>query len=998
MIIIKSGEKQIYNPKNPNLEILNPKLILEDNAAGQLSFKIYEKNNKNYAEIKKLFPMVSVLRDGKTIFKGRIISDKKDFYNGKTVEVEGKLAFLNDSMQEPFEFSGAPAELFKMIIENHNSQVLEWQKFKVGKVTVADNNDYIVRSSEYMMNTWEALKDKCFKSSIGGHIQIRYEEDGDYIDWLDDYEKISSQSIAFAKNMIDLSVEVNALDTYTAIRPIGATVDGKKIDISSVNYGKKYIVNEEMAEKYGIIYAPELESTWSDVTIPENLLKKAKEKLFGTFVKLNETYEINAVDLNLTDENVEALNICEYVNVSSTPHGISGKYLLNKAELYLAEPQESRFYLGATKKVLSDTMNSGKTANVEVPKNVSELENDSNYTNTEEVAQIVAEAIENIQGGLDGEDGKSAYEIAVANGFEGSEIEWLESLKGTDGKDGADGKDGEDGKDGTNGKDGANGSDGLNGADGKDGKSAYEIAQANGFEGSETEWLASLKGKDATADLSLIENELEAQRKIVGGSVSGGLTNVEYTTQDVVDEEFMLIEMLNTHGNLVSALKDLSSKIANIFSSLKNYFASKNGSNAEGTWGIGISGNAATATKWATARNINGMSVQGDANRVNYGTCSTAAATAAKTVACTGFALVTGAEITVKFTVTNTAANPTLNVNSTGAKAIYYRGSAITSSYLAANRTYTFRYNGTQYELVGDINTNTDTKVNATLATTTKAYLLGTSTTPTSTAQAVTAIADTGVYLDTAAGQLVAAKFKGALVGNADSATKAIKDGSGNNIADTYAKIEHGNHVPDACKTITNWNDALTNGWYMASGASNHPPATSLWWFGRVVAHNENYVMQEVWAFTLSSSANAIPKYIRFKVGGVWSDWENDSPASYVKINSVLSSITECQESETNTDIAGASALVELKESLPKLKTGKAVIPEQTGTQKWYSVGVTFDKPFDSVPNVVATHYATNVAQKAVTITGVSKTGFSVGYYTASAGASFTVMWIAMET
>ena len=51
---------------------------------------------------------------------------------------------------------------------------------------------------------------------------------------------------------------------------------------------------------------------------------------------------------------------------------------------------------------------------------------------------------------------------------------------------------------------------------------------------------------------------------------------------------------------------------------------------------------------------------------------------------------------------------------------------------------------------------NTDTKVNVTLATTTKAYLLATSTTPTSTAQAVTSVSDTGVYLGTAAGMLCA--------------------------------------------------------------------------------------------------------------------------------------------------------------------------------------------------------------------------------------------------
>ena len=95
-----------------------------------------------------------------------------------------------------------------------------------------------------------------------------------------------------------------------------------------------------------------------------------------------------------------------------------------------------------------------------------------------------------------------------------------------------------------------------------------------------------------------------------------------------------------------------------------------------------------------------------------YATCDTAAATVAK-VATTNpgsnFSLETGARITVKFTVTNTAANPTLNVNSTGAKAIYYRGSAISAGYLAANRTYEFVYNGTQYELVGDIDTDTNT-------------------------------------------------------------------------------------------------------------------------------------------------------------------------------------------------------------------------------------------------------------------------------------------------
>lgn len=118
---------------------------------------------------------------------------------------------------------------------------------------------------------------------------------------------------------------------------------------------------------------------------------------------------------------------------------------------------------------------------------------------------------------------------------------------------------------------------------------------------------------------------------------------------------------------------------------------------------IGAEYYVGSSTRWTVGRNINGLVVDGSANRVNYGTCSTAADTAAKTVACTGYALITGSEITVKFSNTNTAVNPTLNVNSTGAKAIYYRGDAITAGFLTAAHTYTFRYNGSQYELVGDI-------------------------------------------------------------------------------------------------------------------------------------------------------------------------------------------------------------------------------------------------------------------------------------------------------
>ena len=121
----------------------------------------------------------------------------------------------------------------------------------------------------------------------------------------------------------------------------------------------------------------------------------------------------------------------------------------------------------------------------------------------------------------------------------------------------------------------------------------------------------------------------------------------------------------------------------------------------------------AKAKQLETSRKIDGVGFDGTADITHFATCSTAAATQAKTASVAGFNLVTGARVTIKFTVTNTAANPTLNVNGTGAKAIKYRGAAIPAGYLAANRVYEFTYDGTDYALVGDINTDTNTTYSA---------------------------------------------------------------------------------------------------------------------------------------------------------------------------------------------------------------------------------------------------------------------------------------------
>lgn len=96
--------------------------------------------------------------------------------------------------------------------------------------------------------------------------------------------------------------------------------------------------------------------------------------------------------------------------------------------------------------------------------------------------------------------GKSAYAIAVAHGFRGTEQEWLDSLKGLQGPQGEPGPKGDPFRyeDFT-----PEQLEALKGPKGEDGLSAFNIAQLNGFQGTYVEWLKSLKGKDgasATAD------------------------------------------------------------------------------------------------------------------------------------------------------------------------------------------------------------------------------------------------------------------------------------------------------------------------------------------------------------------------------------------------------------------------------------------------------------------------------------------------------------------
>ena len=179
----------IYDPRDDELIVQNPKCTLEVNKVGEASFSIFA-NHPHYSKLRKMRSIFEILQDRETIFRGRMPEDANDFVNTKDIDIEGVLSFFNDSVIRPFSFpedfledaeyitaaeAGNVIEFFlSWIINQHNSQVEEFQKFKLGIVTVTDPNKYLSRSNAEYSSAWDTLKDKLFESPLGGYLCIRY--------------------------------------------------------------------------------------------------------------------------------------------------------------------------------------------------------------------------------------------------------------------------------------------------------------------------------------------------------------------------------------------------------------------------------------------------------------------------------------------------------------------------------------------------------------------------------------------------------------------------------------------------------------------------------------------------------------------------------------------------------------------------------------------------------------------------------------------------------
>lgn len=221
--------------------------------------------------------IVEMYRDDVLRFRGRALYPADDFYNRRTWLIEGEYCLFRDGTHRPYLYQDTPAAIFRAVVEDYNSQVDEYKRFRVGTITVTDANNYVrleSESAEQSQDVLNKLLDRC-----GGKIVFTSASDGvRVINWYADPGFRSSQVIEFGENLLDFARDGSNTDLATVIIPYGAMDQetGKRVTIESVNNGLDYLVDEEALKIRGYISRPVY---WDDVTEPANLLRKAREWL-----------------------------------------------------------------------------------------------------------------------------------------------------------------------------------------------------------------------------------------------------------------------------------------------------------------------------------------------------------------------------------------------------------------------------------------------------------------------------------------------------------------------------------------------------------------------------------------------------------------------------------------------------------------------------------------------------------------------------------------------
>ena len=152
-----------------SLLLIDPVLDLAMNEAGSFSFSI-PSSHPAYEAIEHGMRII-VSKDDEPIFYGRVNRIETDFYKTKSVEVQGELSYLADTIQRPAEYHEMSVRGFIQTLLNHHNEQSD-ETFELGMVNITDPNDSLYRYTNYE-DTLFCLMDKVI-NRLGGILPVSY--------------------------------------------------------------------------------------------------------------------------------------------------------------------------------------------------------------------------------------------------------------------------------------------------------------------------------------------------------------------------------------------------------------------------------------------------------------------------------------------------------------------------------------------------------------------------------------------------------------------------------------------------------------------------------------------------------------------------------------------------------------------------------------------------------------------------------------------------------
>ena len=336
--------------------VLNGVITKKVNCADSFSFTIYPANPA-YSVISLMVSKIKVYKDGTCIFSGRPLSEETDFDNGKTVLCESDFAVLNDTIMRPYEFQGTVGDYVRLLVNAHNEATTSDKQITVGSITVTDPNNNIVRSTSDYVTVMEELIEKTV-NNMGGY--LRMIPGTMTLDYLQDSLDGTNQTLEIGKNILDFNRSISTEALATALIPLGKEDEetGERVTIKSVNGGSDFISDQVAENERGRIYTT---MTWDDVSVPANLLTKARAALTD-LKRMASRIEMSAVDLKEAGLDVDSLDFFEYITVVDAVHNVSGQYLITERKYNLSAPENDMVTFGGADNTISGQTSSARSA------------------------------------------------------------------------------------------------------------------------------------------------------------------------------------------------------------------------------------------------------------------------------------------------------------------------------------------------------------------------------------------------------------------------------------------------------------------------------------------------------------------------------------------------------------------------------------------------------------------------------------------------------------